>query len=200
MKRKLGILVGHYGPGTGASYNGRDEWMLAYVDAGLLMREICHALPSIDPIVIAIDHRKPLWVAINGEIGERGGLKDRNQEIRAKWALAEACEAIIELHYNSDETHKARGHEVYYDDGEFGDSDAVKLATAINAGLTAEFPEHPNRGAKPGRYQVLDMARKWAMPAAIVEPAFISEDVVAAVDWRDRYVRALIEGLKTYFV
>ena len=140
-----------------------------------------------------------MWGAVNQELGERGGLKDRNQEIRARWAISAGCEAFIELHYNSDAAHAGKGHEVYYDDGECVGGDAANLANEIVVALTNEFPEHPNRGAKPGRYQVLDIARKLSIPAVIVEPAFIHEPLVVTPTWRERYVRAMVSSLSTFF-
>ena len=199
MKRKLGILVGHYGPGTGTSHEAIDEWTMAFVDAGYLMRMICAKLPDVDPIVIVIDRRTAMWTSVGSELNERGGLKDRNQELRARWAIASGCEAFIELHYNADPTGKAHGHETFYDDNEMDGSGAVKFAGLIAAALTAEFTEHPNRGAKPGRYQVLDIARRSMVPAVIVEPAFITEPLIAAPDWHERYARALVDGIGKYF-
>lgn len=198
-KPKFGILVGHYGPGTGTSSNGRDEWTYAYVDAGFLHRELCHR-NVCDPIVIAIDQRQPMWSSVNQEIGERGGLKDRNQELRAHWAIAAGCVWAIELHYNSEPTGKARGFETFYDNDSFSADEAVNLAAVIVRCLAAEFPDRPNRGAKPGRYQILEICRKASLPAVIVEPAFLWEDAVGASDWRERYVRALANAISEVVV
>jgi len=197
MKRRVAILVGHHGPGTGASFDTRDEWTYSMAAAGLLSNMLVK--DGIEASVVFIDHRQPMWVAVSSELGEKGGLKVRNQEIRAKWAATIGVDCAVELHMNSAVDHDVAGHEVIVDDDEPVNSPSHNLAKSINTALGLAFPGHPNRGVKLMKLQVLDMLRTFHIPCCLVEPAFLFEDLVADERaWRENYTAALFAGIKTF--
>ena len=48
--KKVGVIVGHHGPGTGCSWDGRDEWSLAFDDATEIFKAFLidgHVMPKL---------------------------------------------------------------------------------------------------------------------------------------------------------
>lgn len=123
---------------------------------------------------------------------------DVNSDLAARANLANSigAELFISIHCNSASSPAANGVETYaYMPGGNGERLArlVQEELVKATGLT-------NRGVKFARYYVL---RKTAMPAILVELAFISnpqeEALLANPDFQDVCARAIATGVKRYY-
>ena len=96
------------------------------------------------------------------------GLRDRVN--RANEA---GSDLFVSVHCNADADEdnpgdpEASGMEIYH---AVGSIKGLKLATAIGAGMRAEFPDEPWRGVKARNLYVV---KRTVMPAVLVEVAFI---------------------------
>lgn len=189
MKRKLGIMVGHYGLGTGASYELRDEWALAMQDATELSSRLLLD-GFVEPIIISIDRANMTWHIVDKCFRDAGGLSRKNINLRAEWATSAQCDLAVELHYNSYTDASVIGHEVlvYRDAPIEGPSRC--FAHEIIAQLNERFPQHRNRGIKDRGIAILRLLDK-IMPIVLVEPAFIFEEILDRTTWREEYADAL---------
>jgi len=106
-------------------------------------------------------------------------------------------EAFVSIHCNAHADGSANGTETYYYSGKSWLDEL--LATNIQARLL-EHGELRDRGVKSARFYVL---RHSAMPAALVEMAFISnyneELLLSDEDFQQGMARAICEGLANYF-
>ena len=182
MKHKVALIVGHYGPGTGCSTTGRDEWTLAQKDVELLYSELLRE-QLIQPLMFYIDRRELRW-SILGDL-----LTTRNQIfIKSNWASAVQAAVAIEFHYNS----------------------AIRIAEGnlIVAPMMSHFAQRmdralttlPNRHRDPiinSRFYLFQFMQD--MPTIILEPAFIFEDAIDNDAWRPMLVAAVKHGIYDYF-
>jgi hypothetical protein len=192
MIKRVGILVGHYGAGTGCSWEGRDEWIFAHSDAW----EIFNGLMSqsrqtgfeIAPVVISINREMSPWIYIDRAVGL---YKSRNIDIRAEWAADVKCDAVVELHYDSFETTEPSGHTIFVNQEE--STASMTLATCIKN----KFPALGNRcrGIKNASMRILNKLESSGIPCVLIEPAFIFEPGVVKVDWRAKYAAAVRDGI-----
>jgi hypothetical protein len=195
MKR-VGILVGHYGKGTGASLGERDEWRLCWRDAMALSVELARDR-KVEPVFIAIDREAHPWDLIPDTLA----LRLRNIRIRADWAIREKVDAAVEFHLNRSTLNdlritKATGNEVW-----------IRRAPGpktqrLGALLVEEFNRelgNRDRGLKTKSFNVLSRLHNANIPAAILEPAFLVEDIVELKPWRAKYVGAVKAALYRFF-
>jgi len=189
--KKVGILVGHHGAGTGTKYDDLDEWTLAKQDAERLQTRL-QADGDFFPVLIAVDRDAHPWNVIDRTFGLNGG---RNIRIRANWALEKQVDIAIELHYNSFTDSTVHGHEVLVP--RQPSADARRLGRQINQGMTDAFTNR-NRGTKESGVMILKTLGP-KIPTVLVEPAFIFEPLVRSADWRDRYIEVLANGVRKYF-
>ena len=189
--KKVGILVGHYGKGTGAKYEVLDEWTLARDDAMMLQTRMMSE-GDIFPIVIVIDRQDHPWNIIERTFGLRG---EKNILLREAWAIEKGIDLALELHYNSFSDPSVHGHEVLIPRDP--SPDARRLGRLINDGMTNVFP-NKNRGVKESGVMIL---RKLSdrIPAVLIEPAFIFEELVQSPAWREKYVEILAESVRKFF-
>lgn len=110
--------------------------------------------------------------------------------------------AFVSIHCNSSANDSARGAETlcYSLSGEGG-----RLANCLQSQLIPSIkeidPDFPDRGVKQD-VRGLAVLRATSMPAALVELAFISNEVDASllVDYEDEFARALARGVTDYFI
>ena len=183
MKHNIALIVGHYGPGTGCSTNGRDEWALAQKDVELLYSELLRE-QLVRPLMFNIDHRELRW-KILGDL-----LTTRNQiAIKANWASAVQAIVAIEFHYNSADIAAVEGN----------------LIVAPMMSQFAQFMDRalatlPNRHRDPiinSKFYFFQFMQD--IPTIILEPAFIFEDAIEQDDWRPMLVSAVKHGIYDYF-
>lgn len=175
MKPILAILCGHHGIGTGASFEGRDEWKLATEDGIELCRQLYRdgiIEPRMEPI------------AQDNTPGEKQPILRS-----ARWALSQKPQAVIELHYNSEPSATAEGHLVVA-------GSASPFVDAMSHALDAL----PNRK----RPDIIDagfiLPRLVApTPCCLIELAFLFEKIVVDPTWRPMLVAALKTGFYKYF-
>lgn len=196
MKRKVGILVGHYGVGTGATFEERDEWALSMLDAQELFAKL-NLDGLVEPAIFSIDRRNTHWQIVDRVFGDAGGLSGRNINLRAEWAELVECDLAIELHYNSFSDPGVSGHEVLVNREAGAENGSRRLAREIIDQLSAKFPMHRNRGIKDSGVAILRLLDP-SMAAALIEPAFIFEEILARSAWRDEYADALRSAVYRY--
>ena len=192
MATKLGILVGHYGYGTGAKWHSRDEWTLCYEDAHALAA-LCEDT-DIEPVVISLDYNVHPWRLFKSELRKRGL---RNVDVRADWAIAAGCHIAVELHLNSAVNTSATGHEVWVR-GPYskmlGEAIYAKMAEALGnrpRGIkTRRVPTLPERG-----FRILRRLQKADIPCCILEPVFIWENNFVSLERRRKYLMAVRDGI-----
>ena len=126
-----------------------------------------------------------------------------NLSYRTALANDWGADIFISIHCNSAANENAKGYEVWTSPG---DTLADRLATSIYEQIAAEFPDRKGRTDysdgdpdKESRFYVLIHT---AVPACLVEMAFISNDEEAALladaAWQDRYARAIARGVTDY--
>jgi hypothetical protein len=175
MKQIVAILSGHHGIGTGASFADRDEWALARGDALELYLQLTRdgiVKPVLEPIA-----------------ADDTPLEKDPIPRAALWALSNKPAAVIELHYNSFDTTKPRGHCVV-------SNKMTSLVEAMAKGLDML----PN----PHRDTIIDAGFQLPrlvdpIPCCLLEPAFIFELIVTETSWRPMLVAAIKGGIYKYF-
>ena len=179
MKKTVAIIVGHYGPGTGASCDGRDEWTMAFDDALALYESILHD-GKIWPKMFYIDRREFRWRILDDLM-----TSGRTLRIKYNWTNEVQPDACLELHYNSAADNHAHGNELLvFEKSTF--SDIMDLALTNLPNKHRPLKERPD----------LFLLRKLQdIPTAIIEPAFIFENCVVEDNWRSSYVSVLKNGL-----
>lgn len=183
MKPQVGIIVGHYGRGTGASHRGRDEWGLALQDAYDLYRQLYNE-DLVQPLFFYINREELRWKILGELLSATTSLS-----IKVNWLRELRPAFALELHYNS-YFEPARGHEV--------------LAPEYSrlAGILArELDALPNRSRETKirtDLHILRGAKEAGIPLVITEPAFLCEDVIDSDTWRPQLVRVLKKGVYEY--
>ena len=186
MNNHVGILVGHFGRGTGAQHKERDEWELASEDATELALQL-RAEGKVRPTLIRINADSHPWDLFN--------LEGRcNIDVRAAWAVKKQISAAIEMHVNHFRQ-PVQGHEVFvrYRPG----PKTRRLGSLLQEELSALG--NKDRGLKQRGFRILRKLHSRDIPAALVEPAFITEDVWHSKEWRLKYVEALKRAVYRYF-
>jgi N-acetylmuramoyl-L-alanine amidase len=192
MKR-VGLIVGHVGKGTGAVYSIRDEWTIsaAYV-VSLYQKLVDDGMVS--PTLIVINCEKHPWDLVfrvanlwQFELFKKFGSLD----IKAEWCKREACNAVIEMHINSDMSHSAVGHEVWVHPK---CTESLKLGAQINRQFGMHLPTK-NRGLKTKKLRLLKNLLTHNIPGCIIEPAFIQESHVVQPNFSVMVTSALANGL-----
>lgn len=194
---RVGILVGHFGLNTGASIPGRDEWFFAHEDAhtlcGLLRKE-----GKLQPVLVEVDQSRHPWDLVQKVSRASlptflGGMG--NIDIRCEWAMREGVDAVVELHVNSARGNPA-GHEVFI--RRMPGPRTKRLGQCLINAFDEKLG-NARRGLKHKSYRILRRLHAANIPAAILEPAFIQEDVVLSRPWRDLYVKAIAAALYQFF-
>jgi len=176
--KKIAIIVGHYGRGTGTSWKDRDEWELALRDARSLEARL-RLDGKIEARVFSVDRDASAepWSTVSKIAAEHRWLEEYNPDI------------AVDLHYNSAEDERAQGHELcYYRIGDW----PVSLLEAMKAGLP-----NVSRGMK--LREDLLVLKTQVCPIVIFEPAFIFEPQVEDLAWRQAVVDTLADGAYSYF-
>jgi len=195
---KVGISVGHFGPGTGASFQLTDEWTVANTNASDIVLRL-HKEGKLTPVFITINRDQHPWDLIQqvsklsppSFLGALG-----NVDVRYEWAIREKIGALVELHYNSAAFGKPEGHEVW-----------VRTLPGpktkhLGELLIKEFDdqlENPARGLKQKAYRTLVKLHSANVPAVILEPAFIWEECIVQREWQEKYRNAVITALYSFF-
>ena len=193
----IAILVGHFGKGTGNSWNDRDEYEWAWMDA----HTISKMLEGLGHRVIMgyVDRDDIRDRAFAMEFAEKGGLKDRNHAIRANMAIVAKADCAVEFHYNGFTDTSVKGHEVLIDNDEPEGSKSEVLARQIHDNLSIVMPLHPQRGVKRQRLIVTELLRRAGIPCCLVEPAFLFESIL-----EDRrvfcgpYYKAVVDAIEAF--
>ena len=198
--KKVAILVGHDGRRTGAIVGFRDEWALAVADARTLVNTLDDE-GRIAPVLVSIDQEAHPWdivqkVSLFSPPSFLGGWG--NIESRAEWAKLAQVDAAVELHLNRSALNtlglvKAAGHEVFIrrrpgpKTRAFGEVLIEELDRALG--------DKRSRGLKRKSFRILRRLHKANIPAAILEPAFLTEDRVVSREWRSHYLGAVKAAL-----
>lgn len=193
--RKVGIAVGHFGPGTGAVHEQHDEWTLAHADACAIALQL-HDEGKLCPVLLAIDRTAHPWDLIRraNRLNLFADLGDIN--VRYEWAVREEVDVLVELHYNSALTGRPAGHEVWVRTlpGPKTKRLGALMIDALDARLT-----NPGRGLRQKSYRTLFRLHAADVPAVIIEPAFIWEECVVQPEWQASYRRAVVSALYSFF-
>lgn len=193
---KVGILVGHFGSGTGAVLSPRDEWTLAYNDA-LKLVQLLDKENRLHPVFIHVDREQHPWDLVQrvskASVPTFLGLHG-NIDVRYEWALREQIDAAVEFHVNS--TKGARGHEVFI--RRWPGPRTRRLGQCLINEFDATLG-NAARGLKEKSYRILRRLHAANIPAAILEPAFIEETIWDSKAWRDEYVGAVRTALYHFF-
>lgn len=191
--KKIGILVGHFGRGTGASYENRDEWILSRRDA-FLVQNLLNQDEEMQADVIILDHKMHPFDLLLPLLSKWGYLSFKNIlniDLRAAWAIRSELDLAIELHYNSAINKSAEGHEIFISrDASQG---SLILAGAISRQLNLRIG-NKDRGIKRKNFRILRKLNPH-IPVCILEPAFIWEPAVGVDKWALQYARALRDGI-----
>lgn len=199
----VGILVGHYGRGTGATFVKRDEWAMVDGDARALA-SLLERDGLIDPVLVSINRERHPWdlaEAASRPWGRSVLSGAGNIDARFAWAIREKVQAVIELHLNRSTLNewgllRAAGHEVYI-------SRRPGLRTRRLGEILLEemnlYLGNPSRGLKEKNFRILRRLHAANIPAALLEPAFLAEDRAVSREWRSRYVGAIKGALYRYF-
>jgi len=178
MRPRVAILAGHYGPGTGASWQGRDEWTLARRDALMLYAELLRDEILVPPALEPFEE--------TAKLTKLGSIRQA-----ARWAMTLPAHAIVELHYNSaaSQDMKIAGNElVVGNKGVYADT--------LDRALAALPNRHRDIKVRPE----LELFKCLPYhPVVIVEPAFIWEPQVETGEWSAQVAVALKHGLYKYF-
>jgi len=185
MKR-VAIICGHFGPWTGASWEGVDEWDLAQKSA-LAVYESLLQDQAFHPLLFQIDKSELRWTICRDFLGKRSSLR-----IKSRWIEEVSPDAVLEFHYNSAADFRACGHEVVYET-------FSNLVPAMDRGLEIL----PNRHRDPKRRNLLLQSFLEELdnppPFVILEPAFIFEKDIHESEWNQFLITAVQYGLKEYF-
>lgn len=195
MKR-VGILVGHFGSGTGARSPDRDEWTLACMDA-LKLAEFLEKDKLLQPVVIGVNKKEHPWDLVQtvSRISPPSFLGGwGNIDIRAAWAVRDEVDAAVEFHINSAKG-PAEGHEVFI--RRFPGPLTRRLGQCLINEL--EVLGNRDRGLKHKSFRILRKLHAKNIPAAILEPAFLSEVCWGSREWRGQYVSAVRTALYRFF-
>lgn len=178
--KKVVILCGHHGYGTGALKNGLDEFTEnAWCSCALMVR-LANAGYDVE-------------ILTTQNVNEHG-VKDMSR--RQKEMENSGADIFISMHHNSYEDPQAHGSEVLY----FGDD-----SLAIEIGKRMEFELGLRwRGVKriPG-LAVLKKANEMGVPAALIEGGFLSNESdalhIGHVSWPDRVAKAVCDGIEEWY-
>jgi N-acetylmuramoyl-L-alanine amidase len=193
---KIGIGVGHYGFGTGATLRDRDEWAIAgEIGANVQTRLLAEG--HIRPVLIEVDRRRHPWDLVE-EVSKispptfLGGWG--NVDLRVAWAKRENLSAYLEIHFNRFAAGRAAGHEVFIRRGARPSSRRLGQAVLNELGALG----NRRRGLKEKNFRILRKLDR-TIPAVLVEPAFLQEDATASLEWRDRLTGALVTAIYRHF-
>ena len=172
--RRLAILCGHHGVGTGAVGNGLDEFKEnAYCSAATLIKM---ASEDYDIMVVCDD-----------DVYER-------KEMYEHWNP----DVIVSIHHNAVTETSAHGAEICY----FGDK-SEQLALCMEPCLRDELGMRWRGLKRRPDLVVLQDARELGIPAVLVEGGFLSnfsDSVrIAHPTWPNRVAEAIYGGLTAYF-
>jgi N-acetylmuramoyl-L-alanine amidase len=200
---RAGILVGHYGSGTGASFNTRDEFELAAADAFELARQL-ERDGLIAPSVIVADQTLHPWDLVQkiSRISPPSFLGGwGNIDLRAEWAIRDGVDVALEFHLNRSRLNdwglvEAEGHEVF-----------IRRKPGLRTRRLGEILleemnvllGNRNRGLKEKNFRILRKLHAANIPAALLEPAFLAERVIGSSRWRAQYIGAIKGALYRYF-
>jgi N-acetylmuramoyl-L-alanine amidase len=196
INKLVGISIGHYGPGTGASFEGRDEWEIC-MDAGTQIFNRLMNDGVVDCELIWLNKKEHPWNIIH-RLFNLGDDAD-NMDLRAEWAIREDCDLFIELHMNSHKSthwadgkgkeHPIQGHEILIFDKPQDHS--IELARHINVGFS-QFLDNRKRGIKKRKLYILRRLDR-LMPTILVEPYFLFEDCLG--EGKEEALGALVQGI-----
>ena len=199
MKR-VAVLVGHEGPGTGAEFDGRDEWTLCVSYADELLR-LLDEDGVLEGVGVVIDSGNFPWSTIRKVSKVPFWSRWTNIDLRIE-AVRDLgpFHAAVELHLNSFldpmGLRTASGMEVFI--RRKPGPKTRRLGTLLHQAL-AEKVTLKDRGLKRKSFRVLRGLHNQNIPAALIEPAFLVEDRTVSAEWRSTLARALSEGLYKYF-
>ena len=182
ITKKIVILCGHHGQGTGASGNGLDEFMEnAWCSCALMVRLVDM---KYDVEVISIQN-------YSEDDNPKHYMRRRQRAMKEINA-----DMFVAIHHNAHENTQANGAEVFY----YGDK-GKKLTDVIAPHLQYELGMKW-RGVKRAGFAVLRTADKLKIPAVYVEGGFISNEGdalrISHVSWPDRVAKAIADGIGEY--
>jgi N-acetylmuramoyl-L-alanine amidase len=181
LDKKICILCGHYGKGTGASTSEIDEFTENALCSLALMIRLASLGYDIEILTIQ---------DIN-----KDGNKDvtRRQVVMGK----SSADLFVCIHHNSVDSPSARGSELLY----FGD-ESIGLLDKVAEGIELELGI-PYRGPKyRPDIAVLKKAKAMRKPVVYIECGFITNQDDAAhishSSWSDRVATVLANGIEKY--
>jgi N-acetylmuramoyl-L-alanine amidase len=147
---------------------------------------------QLEPILIVLDRDRLPGLSW-------GRLADC--KLRAFLAIVNEVEVAIELHLNRSTLNTllrrpVAGHEVWIK--RRPGPKTRRLGEALTTRFSEELGNRP-RGLRQKGFRVLEMLHKADIPAAILEPAFLSEDRAVSLEWRQGYRKATRRALYDYF-
>lgn len=200
--KSVAILVGHCGPGTGASMGERDEWGLCmgYAEA---LRDLLDAGGVARGHIVSVNRFDwPLKQANQLANGLIFAKPWSNIDLRAAaCAGGIRVDAAIELHLNRYSLNypgrpKAVGFEVFIK--RYPGPRTQRLGKSLHRALRDTLGSR-DRGLKQKSFRILRKLHAQNVPAALIEPAFLVENRVVLKEWRGALVGALSEGLHAFF-
>jgi N-acetylmuramoyl-L-alanine amidase len=198
MAIKVGISVGHFGPGTGTSNGATDEWTLANTNAHAIVLRL-HEEGKLVPVLMSINREEHPWdliqqvskASLPSFLGALG-----NVDVRYEWAIREQVSALVELHFNSALVSNPTGHEVWMRTA------PGPLTKSLGTALMKEFGDrlgNPGRGLRQKAFRILFKLHAANVPAVILEPAFIREECIVREEWQMKYRDAVVTALYAFF-
>lgn len=184
-KKKICILCGHHGIGTGATGNSLDEYTAnAWVSCALMNR-----LADLGYDVEILMIQNVNMHEFNGDYKMR-----RRQEAMR---LTEA-DMFISIHHNAYMNRDVAGAELYYFDV-LSEPLALAIGNHMNDGLGMKW-----RGEKRAVFAVISEAMRLEKPCVLVEGGFVTNinDAlrIGSPEWSDRFAKAIVDGIEQYYL
>ena len=184
-KKKICILCGHHGRGTGASGNNIDEYIEnSWVSCALMNRL---ADLGYDVEILMVQN-----VNLH-EFEDDYKMRRRQEAMRLTKA-----DLFVSIHHNSFGDKDVSGAELYY-----FDVLSEPLAAAVGACMEDELGMKW-RGCKRYKWAVISEAMRLERPCILVEGGFISNlnDAlrIGHVSWPDRFAKAIADGIERYYL
>lgn len=186
---RVALIVGHYGPGTGAVCEavGVDEFLLAEETA---LRTYDKLLVDEDilPLLFKLDRREMYTHIWRDYLDRVSSIK-----VKARWISDTAPDAFVEFHYNSESLPELiKGNEIVVDK-------VNPLGEVLSQSFADTLPNNP-RGVKVQRLLLPKLVRKFGCkaPGALVEPGFLEEPGLGTRGRIDLAAEAVAGGIRNY--
>ena len=203
MKEKVCIIAGHYGRGTGAVYEGRDEFELAKRDTLELYYRI-FTDNLVQPFFFHIDREDFRWKILGDMLSTKTQIS-----IKANWVRAIKPACAIELHYNSAEkvtlavdpetgaSRRIREPLVSVSGHEVVTPEESEFALCIDKALDG-LENKKRRLFVKNNLLLFRRLKSSGVPTIIIEPAFIFEDGIETDEWTRLVAEVVSKGIYSF--